>query len=52
MFNKVMEEQGGYRYLDVAPRTIAAKHTGPLTAATAIISANPMLKKLKPLSKR
>jgi pyruvate/2-oxoglutarate/acetoin dehydrogenase E1 component len=22
MFNKVMEEQGGYRWLDVAPRTI------------------------------
>ncbi len=25
MFNKVMEEQGGYRYLDVSPRTITAK---------------------------
>ena len=25
MFNKVMEEQGGYRYLDVAPRTITGK---------------------------
>ncbi|MGB3006699.1 MAG: thiamine pyrophosphate-dependent enzyme [Chitinophagaceae bacterium] len=25
MFNKVMEEQGGYKYLDVAPRTITAK---------------------------
>ena len=25
MFNKVMEEQGGYRWLDVAPRTITAK---------------------------
>jgi len=25
MFNKVMEEQGGYQYLDVAPRTITAK---------------------------
>jgi len=24
MFNKVMEEQGGYRYLDIAPRTITA----------------------------
>jgi len=29
MFNKVMEEQGGYRYLDVAPRTIAAKPHRP-----------------------
>ncbi len=25
MFNKVMEEQGGYRMLDVSPRTITAK---------------------------
>ena len=25
MFNKVMEEQGGYKYLDVSPRTISAK---------------------------
>ena len=25
MFNKVMEEQGGYRLLDVSPRTITAK---------------------------
>ncbi len=25
MFQKVMEEQGGYKYLDVAPRTITAK---------------------------
>jgi len=25
MFNKVMEEQAGYRWLDVAPRTITAK---------------------------
>jgi len=29
MFNKVMEEQGGYRYLDVAPRTITAKPHRP-----------------------
>jgi pyruvate/2-oxoglutarate/acetoin dehydrogenase E1 component/TPP-dependent pyruvate/acetoin dehydrogenase alpha subunit len=29
MFNKVMEEQGGYRWLDVAPRTIAAKDHRP-----------------------
>ncbi|HMJ47028.1 MAG TPA: thiamine pyrophosphate-dependent enzyme [Ferruginibacter sp.] len=25
MFNKVMEEQGGYRFLDVTPRTLTAK---------------------------
>jgi pyruvate/2-oxoglutarate/acetoin dehydrogenase E1 component len=29
MFNKVMEEQGGYRWLDVAPRTITAKAHRP-----------------------
>lgn len=29
MFNKVMEEQGGYRWLDVAPRTITAKSHRP-----------------------
>lgn len=29
MFNKVIEEQGGYRYLDVAPRTITAKEHRP-----------------------
>jgi pyruvate/2-oxoglutarate/acetoin dehydrogenase E1 component/TPP-dependent pyruvate/acetoin dehydrogenase alpha subunit len=29
IFNKVMEEQGGYRYLDVAPRTITAKAHRP-----------------------
>ncbi|HWJ90314.1 MAG TPA: transketolase C-terminal domain-containing protein, partial [Flavisolibacter sp.] len=29
MFNKVMEEQNGYRWLDVAPRTITAKAHRP-----------------------
>jgi len=29
MFNKVLEEQGGYRYLDAAPRTITAKAHRP-----------------------
>ncbi len=29
MFNKVLEEQGGYKYLDVAPRTITAKEHRP-----------------------
>ncbi len=29
MFNKVMEEQGGYRYLDVAPRTITGQAHRP-----------------------
>jgi len=29
MFNKVMEGQGGYRWLDVAPRTLTAKEHRP-----------------------
>jgi pyruvate/2-oxoglutarate/acetoin dehydrogenase E1 component len=29
MFNMVMEEQGGYKYLDVAPRTITGKAHRP-----------------------
>jgi len=29
MFNKVMEEQGGYRYLDTAPRTLTGKEHRP-----------------------
>ncbi len=29
MFNKVMEEQGGYKYLDTSPRTITAKAHRP-----------------------
>lgn len=29
MFNKVMEEQGGYKYMDVAPRTITGKDHRP-----------------------
>jgi pyruvate/2-oxoglutarate/acetoin dehydrogenase E1 component len=29
MFNKVMEEQGGYRYLDATPRTITGKAHRP-----------------------
>ncbi|MEJ7823642.1 MAG: thiamine pyrophosphate-dependent enzyme [Chitinophagaceae bacterium] len=29
MFNKVMEEQGGYKYLDVAPRTLTGKAHRP-----------------------
>jgi pyruvate/2-oxoglutarate/acetoin dehydrogenase E1 component/TPP-dependent pyruvate/acetoin dehydrogenase alpha subunit len=29
MFNKVMEEQGGYRWVDISPRTITAKEHRP-----------------------
>jgi pyruvate/2-oxoglutarate/acetoin dehydrogenase E1 component len=33
MFNKVMEEQGGYRHLDTAPRTITGKAHRPAYAS-------------------
>ncbi len=33
MFNKVMEEQGGYKLLDVSPRTITAKAHRPAYAS-------------------
>lgn len=33
MFNKVMEEQGGYRHLDVAPRTITGEAHRPSYAS-------------------
>ncbi|MDP4148245.1 MAG: thiamine pyrophosphate-dependent enzyme [Bacteroidota bacterium] len=33
MFNKVMEEQGGYRWLDTAPRTITGKAHRPAYAS-------------------
>ena len=33
LFNKVMEEQGGYRYLDVSPRTITAQPHRPSYAS-------------------
>jgi hypothetical protein len=29
MFNKVMEEQSGYKYLDISPRTLTAKAHRP-----------------------
>ena len=29
MFNKVMEEQGGYKHLDISPRTITGKAHRP-----------------------
>jgi len=29
MYNKIIEERGGYKYLDVAPRTISAKEHRP-----------------------
>jgi len=33
MFNKVMEEQGGYKFLDVSPRTITGQAHRPSYAS-------------------
>ncbi len=43
MFNKVMEEQGGYRWLDVAPRTLTAKAHRPAYASDGDYFSKPNL---------
>jgi len=43
MFNKVMEEQGGYRWLDTAPRTLTAKAHRPAYASDGDYFSKPNL---------
>ena len=43
MFNKVMEEQGGYKYLDVSPRTITAQAHRPSYASDGDYFSKPNL---------
>jgi pyruvate/2-oxoglutarate/acetoin dehydrogenase E1 component/TPP-dependent pyruvate/acetoin dehydrogenase alpha subunit len=43
MFNKVMEEQGGYRWLDVSPRTLTAKAHRPAYASDGDYFSKPNL---------
>jgi pyruvate/2-oxoglutarate/acetoin dehydrogenase E1 component len=43
IFNKVMEEQGGYRWLDVAPRTLTAKAHRPAYASDGDYFSKPNL---------
>jgi pyruvate/2-oxoglutarate/acetoin dehydrogenase E1 component/TPP-dependent pyruvate/acetoin dehydrogenase alpha subunit len=43
MYNKVMEEQGGYRWIDVAPRTITAKPHRPAYASDGDYFSKPNL---------
>jgi pyruvate/2-oxoglutarate/acetoin dehydrogenase E1 component/TPP-dependent pyruvate/acetoin dehydrogenase alpha subunit len=43
LFNKVMEEQGGYRWLDVAPRTLTAKAHRPAYASDGDYFSKPNL---------
>ena len=51
MFNKVMEEQGGYRYLDVAPRTITAKAHRPAYGSDGDYFSKPNAEEIEALIK-
>lgn len=47
MFNKVMEEQKGYRWLDVAPRTITAKAHRPSYGSDGDYFSKPNVEEIK-----
>ncbi len=51
MFNKVMEEQGGYRWLDVAPRTITAKAHRPSYGSDGDYFSKPNVEDIKNVAK-
>jgi pyruvate/2-oxoglutarate/acetoin dehydrogenase E1 component len=51
MFNKVMEEQGGYRWLDVAPRTLTAQAHRPAYASDGDYFSKPNLEDIVELVK-
>jgi pyruvate/2-oxoglutarate/acetoin dehydrogenase E1 component/TPP-dependent pyruvate/acetoin dehydrogenase alpha subunit len=46
MFNHVMEEQGGYRWLDVAPKTLTAKAHRPAYASDGDYFSKPNLEEI------
>lgn len=52
MFNKVMEEQGGYRWLDVAPRTITAKAHRPSYGSDGDYFSKPNVEDIKNVAKK
>ena len=47
MFNKVMEEQGGYLWLDVAPRTITGKAHRPAYGSDGDYFSKPNAEEIK-----
>ena len=51
MFNKVMEEQGGYRHLDVAPRTITAQAHRPAYGTDGDYFSKPNAEEIKAVVK-
>jgi pyruvate/2-oxoglutarate/acetoin dehydrogenase E1 component len=52
MFNKVMEEQGGYRWLDVAPRTITAKAHRPAYGSDGDYFSKPNVEEIEAVVKQ
>jgi pyruvate/2-oxoglutarate/acetoin dehydrogenase E1 component/TPP-dependent pyruvate/acetoin dehydrogenase alpha subunit len=52
MFQKVMEEQGGYQYLDVAPRTITAKAHRPPYGSDGDYFCKPNVEEIKAVIKQ
>ena len=51
MFNKVLEEQGGYRWLDIAPRTLTAKAHRPAYGSDGDYFSKPNTEELEELIK-
>jgi hypothetical protein len=52
-FNKVLEEQGGYKFLDVAAtHQSPGKHTGPPTAASGDYFRNPNAEEIETVIQR
>ncbi len=51
MFNKVMEEQGGYKHLDVAPRTITGKAHRPAYGSDGDYFSKPNAEEIKKVIK-
>ena len=52
MFNKVLEEQGGYRHLDVAPRTLTAKEHRPSYGSDGDYFSKPNVEEIEALIKK
>ena len=52
MFNKVMEEQDGYRWLDIAPRTITAKDHRPAYGSDGDYFSKPNAEEVEELIKK
>ena len=52
MFQKVMEEQGGYRYVDVAPRSITAKAHRPPYGSDGDYFSKPNAEEIKQVIKQ